>query len=82
MDKPLESRLWGQSKRCSLLNRYGASWREALLFICLFAWFVPVQAADNVLRNIDFSALPGSSVQITLEADQPIAATTEDIHHR
>ena len=72
MDKPLESGLRGQSKRCTLLNRYGASWREALLFVCLSLLFVPVQAADNVLRNIDFSALPGSSVQITLQADQPI----------
>ncbi|HXK56054.1 MAG TPA: AMIN domain-containing protein, partial [Gammaproteobacteria bacterium] len=74
MDKPLESRQWGQSKRYSLLNRYGASWREALGFACLLAWLVPLQAADNVLRNIDFAALPGSSVQITLEAAQPIAA--------
>ena len=72
MDKPLESGLRGQSKRCTLLNRYGASWREALLFVCLSLLFIPVQAADNVLRNIDFSALPGSSVQITLQADQPI----------
>ena len=73
MDKPLESRLRGQIKRFSLLNRYGASWRRgAFLSICLLAWFMPAQAAENVLRNIDFNALPGSGVQITLVADQPI----------
>ena len=74
MDKPLESRQCGQYKRRSLLHRCGTSWGEALLFVNLIAWFAPLQAADNVLRNIDFSALPGSSVQITLEADQPFAA--------
>jgi len=74
MDKPLDSRLWGQSERCNLLGRYGASCRDALFFFCLIAWLVPVQAANNVLRKIDFSALPGNSVQITLEADQPITA--------
>ena len=74
MDKSLDSRQLKQSMHCSLHNRYGKSWAETLLFICLFAWIVPVQAADNVLRKIDFSALPGSSVQVILEADQPIKA--------
>ncbi len=60
--------------RCSLRSRYGSSWSYILLFICLLAWFVPAQAEDNVLKAIDFVALPGNSVRITLEADNPIAA--------
>lgn len=58
---------------CNLQNRYGAFWVETLLFICLSVWFIPVQAANNVLKSIDFSTLPGSSVRITLEAEQPIS---------
>ncbi|MCB1858792.1 MAG: type IV pilus secretin PilQ [Gammaproteobacteria bacterium] len=34
---------------------------------------VNAQTAGNTLKNIEFSALPGNSVQITLTAEQPIS---------
>jgi type IV pilus assembly protein PilQ len=44
-----------------------------LLVLGLLALMAPALAADNVLRKIEYSALPGNSVQITLEADNAIA---------
>ncbi|MDN5848351.1 MAG: type IV pilus secretin PilQ [Nitrococcus sp.] len=32
-----------------------------------------VQAADNVLRDLDYSTLPGNQVEITLTLDKPVA---------
>jgi type IV pilus assembly protein PilQ len=40
-----------------------------LLFLCSLT---PVFAADNVLKELTFSALPGDDVVITLRADKPI----------
>jgi len=75
MDKSSESMQRGQSMHCNQRKRYGAFWVKTFLYIFLFAWVFSVQAANNVLKSIDFSTLPGSSVRIILEAEQTI--TTE-----
>ncbi|OOZ37907.1 pilus assembly protein PilQ [Solemya velesiana gill symbiont] len=37
---------------------------------------MPVFAADNVLKDVSFSTLPGNSVRITLTAENPVADPT------
>ena len=74
MDKPLASSQRGESVRRALQNRYGLSRRGQFVLLSLLIWFTPLQAADNVLKHIDFSALPGSSVQIILTAERAVTA--------
>ncbi|MCB1760210.1 MAG: type IV pilus secretin PilQ [Gammaproteobacteria bacterium] len=69
MDMPNKTGLGGTGMRGGFQHRLVMF----LLFCCLLAWLAPTLAATNVLRKIEYAALPGNSVQITLEADNAIA---------
>ncbi len=73
MEKSFESGTGCQGSRGS--SRYGdiATPLTGFLALILFMVFLPAHAADNTLKDINFSALPGSNVRITLTADKPIA---------
>jgi len=45
---------------------------QALLLSVLLALTGPLHAAENILKEISFSALPGDSVQIVITAEKPL----------
>ena len=68
--KPFEQgRLQESGRR---LVRAGAV--RSLLLLLLLLLAAPLYAAENTLKDISFSALPGDSVQIILTADKPLSA--------
>ncbi|WP_321529084.1 type IV pilus secretin PilQ [Sedimenticola selenatireducens] len=70
-NKPLDAKQWnhaGSAVSGSIIS-LRSFWAVCLLF---FVSLAPVYAADNVLKELTFSALPGDDVVITLRAEGPM----------
>lgn len=70
-NKPLDAKQWNHTGGVvsGSINSLRLFWAVCLLF---FVSLAPVFAADNVLKELTFSALPGDDVVITLRAEGPI----------
>ena len=73
-NKPLETRQWGRTGSVLIASDITRRMFMALLLLATLSVAVaPVSAADNVLKSISFSAMPGDDVVITLNADAPFS---------
>ncbi|WP_428608853.1 type IV pilus secretin PilQ [Sedimenticola sp.] len=70
-NKPLELKRWNQAEG-NVLNRMNCRRLFVTVFLLFLCSIVPVSAAENVLKELSFSALPGDDVVITLRAEGPI----------
>jgi len=70
-NKPLDVERWNHAEgnMKSSINPLRLFWA---VFLLLSVSLTPVLAAENVLRELTFSALPGDDVVITLRAEGPI----------
>ncbi|MCW8908394.1 MAG: type IV pilus secretin PilQ [Sedimenticola sp.] len=71
-NKPLERRQWGRAGSVLTASDIMRRLFVALLLLAMLS-VAPVFAADNVLKSISFSAMPGDDVVITLNAEAPFA---------
>lgn len=70
-NKPLDVKRWNHAEGSvsGSMNPLRLFWAVFLLFVTSLT---PALAADNTLKELTFSALPGDDVVITLRADGPI----------
>jgi len=70
-NKPLETRQWGRTGSGLVASDITRRLFMLLILAMLSVVVAPVSAADNVLKSISFSAMPGDDVVITLNAEAP-----------
>ncbi len=70
--KPNVSRQRRRIGRDGCVNRKNSGLWSCVLLVLLLAGAMPVLAADNVLKDVSFSTLPGNSVRITLTAESDV----------
>lgn len=71
-NKPLERGQWSRAGSALTVSGHTRQLMMAILLLALLS-VAPAFAADNVLKSLTFSAMPGDDVVITLNAAGPIS---------